>query len=316
MLFGQLEKSRADIPHDMSCYAQSLLFQSPSIEVKSLLCCSPADRVGYEHEYQATRISLVRSGVFARVIRGTPLVADATQVLFVNRGDVHRIFHPLDGGDSCTILEPSGATLKETLWHFDETATRFPVEQADLPPRILHVHYALLQLLDRRSPGDAMAAEELSLDLWTALVRHAYRRRSLPPLGRTRTAARQRRTVELVRLTLNARLQCPPSLTELARAVRCSPFHLARVFKAHVGMPVRAYVTRLRAIEAARRILDGADDFASLAFELGYYDHSHLTNAFGVVWGMPPSEFRNRRRADALNHPWAITSKRSPRLAQ
>lgn len=291
--------------------AHSVLFESPAIAVKALLCRHPADIVGVDHQYEASGISLVRSGVFARVIGRASLLADSTQALFVNRGDIHRFVHPLQGGDSCTILEPSSATLEELLWHFDRTTTRFPIEQTDVPPTILHRHYALLQLLTRRSAGDQMAVEELSIGLCAVLVKHAFDRRQVRrPTGPDGVAARRRDIVEQVRLALNARLQCPPSLTELARTVQCSTFHLSRLFRAQAGMPIRSYVARLRATEAARWILDGATDLTSLALELGYYDHSHLTNAFRAVWGMPPSEFRRQRRGDAASRR-ASTSKRS-----
>jgi AraC-like DNA-binding protein len=116
---------------------------------------------------------------------------------------------------------------------------------------------------------------------------------------------RRRQIVEQARVELLTRLQHPPTLTELARTVGCSAFHLSRLFTAHVGMPMRSYLVRVRAAEAARRVIEGADDFAALALELGFYDHSHFTNAFVAVWGMTPSTFREsiaigKRRAQAF----------------
>lgn len=68
-------------------------------------------------EYEANRISFVRSGVFGRRIRGALVVADPVQVMFVNRGDVHRFFYPAEGGNICTVLQPSDEFRTELLWH-------------------------------------------------------------------------------------------------------------------------------------------------------------------------------------------------------
>ena len=202
----------------MRCYTHESPFHSGSIELKVLRCHNPADHVGFEDEYEASRISLVRSGVFARVIRGTSVLADPTQVLFVNRGDVHRFLHPLEGGDSCTVLESAPGTLLEIQWHFDREAQRFPVDQRRVPVDIARVHYELLRLVGRRNLADDLASEELCLNLCTDLVQLAHHNR---PARRTasgwRAAAAHRRMVKRVRLVLNARLRRPPPLTELSQ---------------------------------------------------------------------------------------------------
>ena len=104
---------------------------------------------------------------------------------------------------------------------------------------------------------------------------------------------RQRRDlVEGAKLMLNERYQTPPSLTALARALGCSPFHLSRTFHRTVGLSLRRYVGRLRTRWAADRLAKGAGDLTELALGLGYADHSHFTNAFRREWGQPPSRFR------------------------
>jgi AraC family transcriptional regulator len=280
------------------CFTHTTRFSSPSIEVKSLECGSPADPVGFEHEYEASRISLVRSGVFGRVVRGVSLLADSTQVLFVNRGDVHRFVHPVAGGDSCTVLEPSRSMLAELHGQFSLSATRFPVDQACATRRVARLHGSLVRALEPYGNSGPLAIEELALQLCSEVVIAARRGRAVARMSPAAAVARrQRQIVEQVRLELFARLQSPPSLTELARRAGCSPFHLSRLFTAHVGMPMRSYLVRVRAGEAARRVMEGTDDFAALALELGFYDHSHFTNVFVAVWGVTPSVFRQSRRS-------------------
>lgn len=276
----------------MSCLTHTLRFRSPSLEVQSLSCFSAKDTRGFDHEYEASKISIVRSGVFARVIRGQSLLADGTQALFVNRGDVHRFVHPLDGGDTCTVLVLSPSTMTELLWHFDRRATRFPVDQRSVSSHVWRLHHALLRAVHTDRPVERLTTEDLALELCAALVALAYGPSPFHLVRGRHAAARQRRIVEHVRLAVNAHLRCPPGLSDLAQAVDCSPFHLSRVFNAHVGMTLRSYVGRLRAAEGARRIMEGANEFTSIAQDLGYYDHSHFTNAFRGAWGVSPQQFR------------------------
>jgi len=294
------------------CFTHTTRFTSASIEVKSLECGSPADPVGFQHEYEASRISLVRSGLFGRVVRGASLLADSSQALFVNRGDVHRFVYPVDGGNACTVLEPSPTTLPGLHRQFSASAARFPVDQASLTRRVAQLHGSLLQALEHSRAADQLAIEELALQLCSEVVSAAtLDRRTARAPQRPAAERRQRQIVDQVRLELFRRLQCPPTLTELAGLVGCSVFHLSRLFTAYVGMPMRSYLVRMRAGEAARRVIDGADDFAALALELGFYDHSHFTNAFVAVWGVTPSVFRESRRPIVRRR--ASTSKRLTR---
>jgi len=57
----------------MSCYTHEPLFRCSFLEVKVLVCTSPVDTTGFDDAYDASRISIVRSGAFARIIDGAAL---------------------------------------------------------------------------------------------------------------------------------------------------------------------------------------------------------------------------------------------------
>jgi AraC-like DNA-binding protein len=116
------------------------------------------------------------------------------------------------------------------------------------------------------------------------------------PRRSSRRDARRRDTVEAAKLHLTRAVGCPPSLSELAAALDCSPFHLSRIFRATTGLSLRQYLRRLRAQIAADRLRRGDRDLTSLALELGFYDHSHFTKAFRREWGLPPSQVRSSER--------------------
>jgi AraC-like DNA-binding protein len=84
------------------------------------------------------------------------------------------------------------------------------------------------------------------------------------------------------------------SLAAIARAVHCSPFHLARLFREQSGVTIHQYRHRLRLREALRRILDGENDLSALALDLGFSSHSHLTDAFRHAFGAAPRVYRER----------------------
>ena len=98
--------------------------------------------------------------------------------------------------------------------------------------------------------------------------------------------------VEATKETLASRPDARVSLSELAQAVECSPFHLSRIFREHVGLPVYQYLLRLRLAIALDRIVEDGANLSGLAFDLGFSSHSHLTTSFRRLFGVTPSTLR------------------------
>ena len=87
----------------------------------------------------------------------------------------------------------------------------------------------------------------------------------------------------------------PPSLQELAAEAGVHPVHLSRTWRRHGGgMGLGEFVTRLRVMEAARRLKDPAARTAEVAAEVGFADQSHLSRQFRRITGMTAGEFRRR----------------------
>lgn len=82
---------------------------------------------------------------------------------------------------------------------------------------------------------------------------------------------------------------------ELAVSVRT----VQRLARRYVGVGPRAMIRRRRLQEAAERVrLEPGVDLASIAHDLGYADHAHLTGDFRRVLGFTPSGYRR----DAAGH--------------
>lgn len=85
------------------------------------------------------------------------------------------------------------------------------------------------------------------------------------------------------------------TLTEIGHAVHASPFHLARAFKAQVGVTLHQTQLQLRIVEALNSIDDGEKNLSLLAHELGFSSHAHFTGVFRKLVGFPPGQYLKRR---------------------
>jgi AraC family transcriptional regulator, regulatory protein of adaptative response / methylated-DNA-[protein]-cysteine methyltransferase len=83
------------------------------------------------------------------------------------------------------------------------------------------------------------------------------------------------------------------SLTELARAVGASPFHLQRRFKESLGLSPKDYQREAQLEDAKRHLKNGARVTDAL-FEAGYGSVSRFYEKAASRLGMPAREYRNR----------------------
>lgn len=83
---------------------------------------------------------------------------------------------------------------------------------------------------------------------------------------------------------------------DLARRLSMSERSVQRLAGTHVGMSPGALIRRRRLQEAAARVReDPGADVASIAADLGYSDHAHLTREFRRVLGFTPTGYRAER---------------------
>lgn len=80
---------------------------------------------------------------------------------------------------------------------------------------------------------------------------------------------------------------------DAARRLATSLRTLQRLAHRFVGLPPAAMIRRRRLQEAAQRIRERpGSDLATVAAELGYADHAHLTKDFRAVLGFTPRAYR------------------------
>ncbi len=300
---------RSTTAESVAPHTRRVLFESLGIAVVDFRCQAHVAAEGREEPNPTHSIVLVRRGVFRRTHRHECVLADPNHVLLFNAAEPYRYAHPLPGGDACTILTVETHRALELVGRHAPADAEHPEkpfrrDHGLSSPRAMWLHWEFLNLVARQA--GQLALEDALAELASEAVACAYgapvgSRRASPPAHR-----RRRDLVEAVKLMISKRLEGPPSLTELADELGCSPYHLSHTFHRMAGLSLRGYLRRLRARVAAERLAAGASRLTALALDLGYADHSHFTNSFRREWGVSPSTFRSRLACSSLNRDGGI----------
>ena len=166
---------------------------------------------------------------------------------------------------------------------------------ARLDPVIARVgEYLLPTLLEDVAEPSQLLVDQLML-VTQAHVVHAFgHRRPMRLSNRGGLAAGQeRRAKELMQACLDR----PLSLSDLARECSLSVSHFTRAFRSSTGMPPHKWLTQQR-IDAAKSMLMAVDrSIAEIALASGFAEQSSFTRAFTRVVGTTPAAWRRAMRA-------------------
>lgn len=269
-------------------FKRAALFDSESLSVADVRCRGQCRHKSAEECTLAAQLIFPYRGAFVRHVDGEAVVADPNQVLFFAADDVHRISHPIPGGDACMVITLSPSTLEE-LAQTSHTADANPRRRTlDAGAQSLRA-----VLLSRLAGGDATQVEAESLAL--ALVTKTM---APPRIPRRRATRPKFALVDRVKLLLASSAAQRLTLGEIGRAVGASPVYLTQVFSDLEGLPLYRYQLRLRLAQALAR-LPGQTDLAALALDLGFSSHSQFTTLFRQTYGLPPADFiRATKRSD------------------
>lgn len=277
-----------------------VLYESPLVSIRDYHC--HAKRCGPEgEEYSGTNnVVLLRHGAFCQHFGRRHVTADVNQAVFFAKGSTYRVSHPSDCGDRGTTFLPSPRILNDIVRELDPSIDDrpdkpFPFPTGPCQTSVFWRHRELVQALENAdaTPIEPLWADVTALQLIADVVGAAYVRHGMRAKRRRPSTARDHADrVEATKTLLAARLGERVTLDGMARAVHASPFHLARIFQQHTGVPMHRYLLQLRLRAALERLAAGADDLTSLALELGFSSHSHFTDSFRREFGQPPSAAR------------------------
>lgn len=104
-----------------------------------------------------------------------------------------------------------------------------------------------------------------------------------------------RRTLQVTDY-IQAHLDQPIKLADLAEVVGISQFHFSRLFKQSMGMTPHRYLLEQR-VEQAKRLLTATKlTILEIALQCGFSSQSHLTTNFKEVTKTTPSRYRKSRK--------------------
>jgi len=270
----------------------SRLVASPLVEVYDVVCRAPRSGSGALELTTVPQIALPRRGVFIVQTRGESVVVDTNTALVFGLDEEYRATHPADGGDECTVLVLPPDVLEEALGSI--AGRRVGVRPLD------HLAVCLVTRALREPSADRLDAEDAALLLLSSLSR-AFAERTTD--DRSRLGHAQRLRVERARVLLASSPGARWDLGTLGRALRCSPFHLARQFRAATGETISRYLLRLRLGAAVERLAEGERDLAAPATDMGFAHHSHFSARFRGTFGITPTQARDmltKRKLDEL----------------
>ena len=132
-----------------------------------------------------------------------------------------------------------------------------------------------------------LAVEGLTLELWAETAREAARELDVRPP----------RWLERAREMLREQTADAPTLARIAAELGVHPSRLAREFRRCYRVTAGEYLRRLRVERAARALASSRLSLSEVAAAAGFYDQSHMTNAFKRATGRTPAEYRAAFRA-------------------
>ncbi|GHC61103.1 helix-turn-helix domain-containing protein [Roseibacillus persicicus] len=149
---------------------------------------------------------------------------------------------------------------------------------------------------DLVSPPVAEAARHawFQAKILEILSLHLFHKPAGEPLFCTQLKQRAHRYTRQALELLQARLQEPLDLNELAQDVGCAPHYLSRLVKQDTGKTLSLHLRAFRIERAAELMASAHHNVTEAALEVGYNSLSHFTKAFSEEQGMTPSAFLKR----------------------
>lgn len=253
--------------------------------------CAPGDPVWDEvnHIGGVAHVVFPRAAVQITPLGGSSLTADANRVILYDANQEYRRALLDPRGDDCLFVAISEAALEHMgrdTSLVDRRSRGFVAVERPCPAPV-YVSLQVLRTWSSASGADQLAIDELLVAV-VAEVLGADTTRGGPDVACP--------VAEAVRSLLAHRYTESLDLAAIAMAVGMSPYHLHRRFRTSTGWTIHGYRDHLRLREGLARVMDGADDLAILAHELGYTSHSHFTARFRAAFGVTPTAARRSGR--------------------
>jgi len=215
---------------------------------------------------------------------GRRVYADGCADIIINTGGATALFHPMAIAGQAIPLQPGQMYLGGTM-------TAYGVVTAPAGCILTGIRfrpggfYALYQQPMAPAVDSLLAFSEPDLQLLMG-------REPLAPLLDDYLSAKKINTrhdfSSIYKVIYASKGQI--AVEALAKECHMSKRTMERIFSENVGIPPKEFILIVRFQEVLRRLRARRESLLRIAFELGYHDHAHLTNAFKKYAGILPSE--------------------------
>ncbi len=280
---------------------REVVFRGPTATIGRFRCDARHPEFRDSGPARHALVVFPRSSVWIRHEGARAFVADPNVITLYNRGQRYERLPISSEGDQCDWFALSEEAAREVAAAWtpaaaDAIAGPYPHARAPGTARLYARQRALLR---RASAADATALEieEETLGVVSEVMRLAAGA-SPRAMATDAAGARHRDLTESARELLALTALENRSVSELARQLGTSPFHLCRVYRAQtgvtlhqyrVGLRVRAAITHLEApVRGARRGL------SAVAHAAGFASHAHFVRICRRELGLTPAALRDR----------------------
>jgi AraC family transcriptional regulator len=283
------------------------IFATDTLHIHNLDCsglCGEHEHVQEEIAHQH-EIVLPRYGVFQRYDAFGCQIVDVNYLAFFNSQQPHEISHPINGGDSCTIINICDDVLRDMLQAIDPSVMErekpflsggMLLDSTQQMQKHRLLQYLARVLRERRaSPLQECAnlvieIEETVLAFIADMLAAFYEVDFVPVPNRAHCE-----TVRAMQSYLNLHYSENLALSDIAAHVHYSPYLLCRIFKQQIGLTIHQYLARLRLFHALELLIaEPTLPVGDIALQLGFYSHSHFTAAFSQTFNLAPSDYRQQ----------------------
>jgi len=173
-----------------------------------------------------------------------------------------------------------------------------PFEELDTDAVAPDLASSIVRLLDnaRRDLDADRTAAEASIARACSLLRIEIERRTVGRSDRVAPGSLAGWQVHRVKAYVDANLDAPIHIGDLAKVARRSGAYFCRAFKRTFGETPHAFVVARRLHRAGDLMLTSDAALSEIAVTCGFHDQAHLSKLFRARYGQSPAAWRRERR--------------------